>query len=78
MVEVYVSGNRIGTWAEAEHLVAELAAKREKIELRDETGRTLGRFVPADSFPDRNEIDRRCAAGGGIALAEFWKRMGVE
>ncbi len=80
MVELYVSGNRIGTWAEAEHLVAELATMRQSIEVRDETGRTLGQFIPAEPspFPDRVEIDRRCAAGGGIPLAEFWKKMGVE
>jgi hypothetical protein len=74
MVDLYVGGNRIGTWAEAEHIVANLATSRQKIELRDETGRTLGRFVPADPspFPDRAEIDRRCAAGGGIPLADFW------
>ncbi len=80
MVVLYVGGNRIGTWAEAEHLVAEMGAKRQEIELRDESGRTIGRFVPAEPwpFPDRAELDRRCAAGGGIPLAEFWKKMGVE
>jgi hypothetical protein len=80
MVELYVSGHRIGSWAEAEHLLADFAARQQKIELRDETGRTLGRFVPVEPspFPDRSEIDRRCAAGGGITLAEFWKKMGVE
>ena len=80
MLELYVSGNRIGTWAEAENLIAGLASLRQKIELRDETGRTLGQIVPAElsPFPDRAEIDRRCTAGGGIPLAEFWKKMGVE
>lgn len=79
MVELYVSGRRIGSWADAEQLLAKWAAT-EQIELRDETGRTLGRFVPVapSPFPDRSEIDRRCAAGGGIPLAEFWKKMGVE
>jgi hypothetical protein len=78
MVELYVGGNRIGSWAEAEHLLLEWATKKQNIELRDETGRTLGRFVPADPFPDRAEIDRRCAAGGGIPLKEFWRKLGVE
>jgi hypothetical protein len=79
MVELYVSGRRIGSWADGERLLAGLAIK-EQIEFRDETGRTLGRFVPVDPspFPYRSEIDRRCATGGGILLAEFWKKMGVE
>lgn len=80
MVVLYVGGKRIGSWAEAEQVVAELVAKQQEIELRDEVGRTLGRFVPAETgpFPDRAELNRRCAAGGGIPLAEFWKQMGVE
>jgi hypothetical protein len=80
MVVLYVGGNRIGTWAEAEQVFADLAARRQEIELRDEVGRTLGRFIPAEPgpFPDRAELDRRCAAGGGIPLAEFWKQMSVE
>jgi hypothetical protein len=80
MVELYVSGHRIGSWAEAEQFVEKLATTGQKIELRDESGKTLGRFVPVDPspFPDRSEIDRRCAAGGGVFLSEFWKKMGVE
>jgi len=58
MVVLYVSGNRIGTWAEGEHIVAELAAKQQEIEVRDEAGRTLGRFVPTEPFPDRAEHPR--------------------
>jgi hypothetical protein len=66
--------------SESEQLIAELAAKRQTVELQDERGRTLGSFVPAElsPFPDRSEIDRRCAAGGGILIAEFWKNLGVE
>ena len=79
MVELYVSGRRIGSWADGEQLLTKLAIT-EQIEFRDETGRTLGRIVPVGTspFPDRSEIDRRCAAGGGMPLAEFWKKMGVE
>ncbi len=67
MIEIYVGGNRMGTWAEGERLVAELAASGQKFELRDENIRILGKFVPAEPylFPDRAEIDRRVAAGGG-------------
>ena len=80
MVELYVGGHRVGSWAESERIILDIARKRQPIELRDETGKTIGHVVPAEPspFPDRAEIDRRCAAGGGIPLSEFWKKMGVE
>jgi hypothetical protein len=78
MVEVFVAGNRVGTWAEAQSIVPDLAVKKQEIEIRDETGRTLGWFVPADPFPDDAELERRFAEGGGIPLADFWTKMGVE
>lgn len=55
-------------------------------EVRDETGKLLGHFVPE---PDREtlarlqpqideaEIQRRLAAGGGRTLTEIWKDLGV-
>ena len=55
-------------------------------EVRDETGKLLGHFVPE---PDREtlarlqpqiddaEIQRRLTAGGGRTLAEIWKDLGV-
>jgi hypothetical protein len=84
MVVLYVGGNRIGTWAESEQRVAELAARNQEIELRDETGKVLGRVVPepADD-PDwvkaitPEEIERRMA-GEFITLDEMKKRQGWE
>jgi hypothetical protein len=84
MVTLYVAGQKVGTWAESEQRVAELAARNQEIELRDETGKVIGRVVPPepicpwDPTLTREELDRRSAAGGGIPLTEFWKRMGVE
>ena len=84
MVVLFAGGKRIGTWAEAERLFAE-AAKAGPVEFRDESGTVLARTAPAvepicpwDPTLTREEIDRRSAAGGGIPLAEFWKRMGVQ
>jgi hypothetical protein len=55
-------------------------------EVRDETGKLLGHFVPeldretlAGLEPqiDDAELERRFAAGGGRPLAEIWKDLGV-
>ncbi|HET6575497.1 MAG TPA: hypothetical protein VFG68_17980 [Fimbriiglobus sp.] len=84
MVTLYVAGQPVGTWAESEQRVAELAAQNLEIELRDETGKVIGRVIPPEPIipwhPEmtREDIDRMIAQGGGVPLAEFWKRMGVE
>ena len=81
MVVLYVGGERVGTWAESEHRLAEFVARQVEVELRDETGKYLGRIVPEPLVPwepdvTREELDRRAAEGGGMTLAEFWKKMG--
>lgn len=84
MIALYVGGAKIGTWAEAEKLLPEFAAQGKEVELRDDAGRLISRVVPPeplcpwDPSLTREEIDRRVAAGGGMSLAEFWKKMGVE
>ena len=86
MVMLYVKGQKIGPWADAEKLVSELANNPREMELRDESGKLLARLIPAAADPlclwdptvTKEEIDRRVAAGGGTTLAEFWKKMGVE
>ena len=45
MVTLYVGGQKVGTWAEAEKLFAE-AAKTQAIEFRDEAGRVIATSVP--------------------------------
>ncbi|MBA4067141.1 MAG: hypothetical protein C0501_26235 [Isosphaera sp.] len=84
MVALYVAGNKVGTAADWEKLLPDFAAWRVVVEFRDDAGRPMGKFVPPEPIcpwePNltKEEIDRRVAAGGGMSLAEFWKRMGVE
>jgi hypothetical protein len=67
-------------------LVARLAALSEATTLRDESGRVLGVFVPADAatlWPStdecpytRDELDRFRNEKGGKRLSEIWKSLG--
>jgi hypothetical protein len=85
MVAVYVDGQKVGTLADAERLLPELAARGKSAELRDEaTGRRVATvtpdpesLVPWDPTITKEELDRRAAGPGGMTLAEFWKQMGV-
>jgi hypothetical protein len=85
MVMLYAKGQKIGPWAESEQVLADLATNPREFELRDESGKLIGRVVPAaeplcpwDPTIDKAEIERRMKEGGAIQLAEFWKRMGVD
>jgi hypothetical protein len=85
MVMLYVSGKKVGTWAESEKLIAELSSAKQEIELRDENGKLLGRVVPVqepicpwDPSITEAEIERRMNEPGAMTLAEFWKKMGVQ
>jgi hypothetical protein len=81
MVMLYAKGQMVGNWADSEKLVSEIESHAREFELRDETGKLLGRVVPASEpicpwEPDltKEDIDRRIAAGGGSSLADFWKK----
>ncbi len=84
MVALYVGGNKVGTVSDLEKLLPGFVAARAEVELRDDAGTTLARIVPPEPLcpwnPSltRQDLDRMHAQGGGISLAEFWKRMGVE
>lgn len=84
MVKLYVAGQPVGTAADLDRLLPEIAANNQLAEVRDEAGRLIGRFVPAaeplcpwEPGLTAEEIDRRVARGGGSSLAEFWQKMGV-
>jgi hypothetical protein len=55
---------------------------KEMTELRDEDGRLVGHYIPAEPpcpwEPDLTEaeIQRRVAEAGGVTLAEFWRQRG--
>lgn len=84
MIVLYVGGTKVGTWAEAERLLPEYAAQGKEVELRDDAGKLICRAVPPEPIcpwePSLTaaDFDRMSAEGGGMSLAEFWKRMGVQ
>jgi hypothetical protein len=70
-----------------EVLRSKLNGLNEQVEVCDETGRTVGHYVPADvyqklqcvsiEFPfTEEEIARRRQEKGGRTLAEIWKSLG--
>lgn len=87
MVALYVGGEKVGTLADLEKLLPELAAKRQKAELRDDAGNRLGTIqpepvlvpgeplVPWDPTITREELDRR-ASEPGLTIDELRKRLG--
>ena len=72
-------------------LRAKLNGLDQEVEIRDETGNTVGRYVPEELYRkmlyaaveaacphSKEEIERRRHETGGTTLAEFWRRMGVQ
>ncbi len=69
-----------------ENLRTKLKGLSEEIEICDEQGRTLGRFLPEKTYEkllyevepqiSEDEIQRRLAEPGGSSLEEIWQRLG--
>jgi hypothetical protein len=72
-----------------QELRAKLNGLNEPMPVQDETGKTIGRFVPEEEYQrwqyalakancpfSEEELQRRKQEQGGSTLAEFWKRMG--
>jgi hypothetical protein len=84
MVIAYVSGKPAGPQgADLPTVLEWLADENKEAELRTETGRLLGRFIPEpicpwDSSITKEELDRRVRESGRSTLDEFWRRMGVK
>jgi hypothetical protein len=84
MVMLYVGGKKIA-WADAEKLFANSQTGARDIELRDDHGTVLGRFVPETPSEDPDwvkaitpdEIERRLAEPG-YTFEEVKKRLGWE
>jgi hypothetical protein len=70
-------------------LRAKLNGLDEQIEVCDESGRTLGHYLPADLYEElfyaalaaesphsKEELKRRHRETGGRSLAEIWKSLG--
>jgi hypothetical protein len=62
MVILYVAGERVGTLADAETLIPEYLARRVEVELRDEAGNPLGKFVPPPATPTPADVLARVLA----------------
>ncbi len=66
-------------------LGAQLAGLAQPVEVVDETGRSLGHFVPAQATATSDdcpytpeELARMRNAEGGRPLREIWKSLGVK
>ncbi|MCI0703550.1 MAG: hypothetical protein L0241_20915 [Planctomycetia bacterium] len=88
MVKLFVGGNPVGTLADAEKVIAEVIARNQRIEFRDDSGELVGTFIPRQQpvpepiipwEPDvtQEEIDRRMAEPG-FTFEEVKKRLGWE
>ncbi|MDB5312068.1 MAG: hypothetical protein JWO38_6270 [Gemmataceae bacterium] len=87
MVTLYVGGHKVGTLADAEKLVPEFLARKQKVEVRDEAGNSIGMFTPTPPRdpdeplipwePDvtREELERR-KAEPGLTIDEVRKQLG--
>ena len=85
MVMLYVAGKPVGSLEQNSDVMRSLVETGQSFEFRSESGRGLGIFQPAKEpivpwEPDltAEDLRRMKAEGGGMSLAEFWKRMGVE
>jgi hypothetical protein len=51
MYTLYVGGQRIGSFIDAEKVIAALPVSRQTIEVRDDAGRVVGHIYPPDEEP---------------------------
>ncbi len=89
MVTLHVAGQKVGTLADAEKLIAEFIGRNCPIEFRDDSGQLVGTFfpkqlptpseplIPWDPTITREEVDRRLA-GQFVTFDELKKRLGWE
>lgn len=84
MTMLYVGGHYIGKLHENPGLLDEYVRAGQRVELRDEEGNQLGRFIPTreplipwEPGATREEIDRRLAEPG-LTFDEIKTRLGWE
>lgn len=85
MVMLFVSGKPVGSLDENADMLRRLVEAGETVEFRTESGKQLGAFHPSQQpicpwEPNltHEELDRRAAEPGGMKLADFWQKMGVQ
>ena len=85
MVTLHVGGRQVGTLADAERLIPEFLARKQRVEFRDTDGTPIGTLDPAppeslvpwDPTITAEEIERRMAEPG-LTFEEMKKRLGWE
>jgi hypothetical protein len=85
MVQLYVAGQKAGTLEDAARVIPEAAAKNQPVEFREDDGRVMGTFTPADDGPNVPwdpsitwaDLER-IRASEYVTLDEARKRMGWE
>ncbi|HSQ54414.1 MAG TPA: hypothetical protein VLM40_01615 [Gemmata sp.] len=82
MITLYVDGQRIGAWSEAEQLFAETAGKH-VVEFRDTAGHVIAISNPGEPRPEWEsritpEETARRMAEPGYTFDELKKRLGWE
>jgi hypothetical protein len=82
MITLYANGKPVGTWPDGANLFAGLAARKEIVEFRDETGKKLGSYIPPepicpwDPTLTKEDIDRECEERG-FTLDEIFTELGA-
>ena len=85
MVMLYVAGKPVGSLEHNSDVMRSLVESGQSFEFRTENGRGLGVFQPAkepicpwEPGMTAEDFDRIVSEGGGMSLAEFWKKMDVD
>jgi hypothetical protein len=85
MVMLFVRGKPVGSLEENPDVLQRLVEAGEKVEFRSDCGKELGAYQPRQEpicpwEPEltHEELDRRAAESGGMKLADFWQKMGVQ
>jgi len=79
MISLYVDGRNVGPFVDIQNVLRDFTSKRIPVELRDDSGASLGRVVPNSIMTQytADEIDRMIAqdVAGPISNEEIDRRI---